>query len=153
VLLTIGWPRAVAIAKIVKELAAEHELVCFDPQHMEVRQPPAFSTIPGLRLTSRDGSLVVDPDLPALREGLQRLSSQNWFAILEVRPEWYVQVDFGPQAGAPEDQYGLEYRAGSPQEHYRCIVSDLDDVVSAFDGFGPTETAWREQFRWERVVF
>jgi len=36
------------------------------------------------------------------------VTAENWFARLDVRPGWFVQVGLGEQAGAPDGMYGLE---------------------------------------------
>jgi hypothetical protein len=153
VIMAIVGSRAGELIPFVRELAARHELVCFDPQQEVVHQPPAFAELPGMTLMCCDGSLVTDPDPQAITDALRRLSRDNWYVVLEQREHWYVQVGLGSTAGAPEGRFALEYRAGSAHRHYRCTVADLDDVAAVFAEFSRGESPWRRRFSWERVVF
>jgi hypothetical protein len=154
VIMTISWSRAGEIALIVQELAAAHELLYFDPQKGTVCQAPQVAAVPGMKLISCDGSMVANPGPSQIRTAVKRLSSTtNWYVVLEEREEWYVQAGLGANAGAPDEHFGLEYRAGSEHEHFRCIVSASDDVVEAFEAFARGETRWRQGFSWKRVKF
>jgi hypothetical protein len=76
----------------------------------------------------------VDP--AALGTLVQALSSRNWYACLESRPRWFVQVGIGPNAGnVPAGKFALEYREGAPGRHRRTLVSSLVEVVAAFEEF------------------
>ena len=136
VIVTISWSRAQEVAEFVLRAAAARGLVCFDPQASVVHNPPARAVAGGLRLEFCDGSVVEHPDLAALGTLLQALSAQNWYACLESRPGWFVQVGIGPNAGnVPAGKFALEHREGAPERHRRTLVTSLADVVAAFEGF------------------
>lgn len=83
-------------------------------------------------------------DLPGL---LRQISEKNWFACLDVRPGWFVQVGLGERAGgAPDGMYGVEYREGSADRHFRYVTGDFDEVVSAFRGFADGHEDWKAAF-------
>jgi hypothetical protein len=151
VIMPIIWPRAAEMRTVVRELAAEHGLVCFDPQTGDVDNPVRPMAPGALRLELCDGSVIDEPDLPRIRRELGRLSSHNWYAVLERSPDWYTQVGLGQEAGVPPGQYGLERREGSAQRHYRYVAKSLDDVVNAFAGFASADDAWIHQFPWQKV--
>jgi hypothetical protein len=150
-LLPITRSRAAEVAPVVYELAAGHELVCFDPQAQAVHHPPGLQSAGQLRLSMADGSVLDHPDALALRNNVGRLSPANWYAILEREPEHYLQVGLGRNAGVPDGRYALEHRDGSADRHYRCVVTDLGEVVEAFVSFAGG-LAWADQFAWQRVA-
>jgi hypothetical protein len=43
VLMSIVWSRVEEVQSFIRELAAKHDLVCFDPQNDELYLPPALS--------------------------------------------------------------------------------------------------------------
>lgn len=151
VLLPITRSRVAEVAPVVYELAADHELVCFDPQVRAVHHPPGLQQAGQLRLTMADGSVYDHPDALTLRNKVGKLTRVNWYAILERRPEHYLQVGLGRSAGVPDGRYALERRDGSADRHYRCVVTDLGEVVEAFVGFAGG-LVWTERFAWQRVA-
>ena len=152
VIMTISWSRAQEVAKFVLALAAERGLVCFDPQASVVHNPPGQAPADGLRLEFCDGGVVDRPDPAALATLLQTLSSRNWYACLEARPGWFIQVGIGPNAGnVPAGKFALEHREGAPERHYRTLVASLDDVVAAFEGFASGDPAWKGSISWSHV--
>ncbi|KAB2344300.1 hypothetical protein [Actinomadura rudentiformis] len=155
VLLNIRYPRAGEVEGVVRELAAEHELVLFNPQVATVRNPPRLTSLPGPTLTMCDGSVLKQPGGEALTAALRTLSDRNWFAILEIKDQTYVQVGLGPNAGlgGASGVYSLEHRDGSPERHRRHLATDLDDVIAAFVGLAADEPGWADRLTWEPVVF
>jgi hypothetical protein len=152
VIMTISWSRAQEVAEIVLGLAATRGLVCFDPQASVVHNPSGQAD--RLRLQFADGGLVDRPDPAALGTLLQALSSRNWYACLESRPGWFVQVGIGPNAGnVPAGKFALEYREGAPERHRRALVASLADVVAAFEGFASGDPAWTDSFSWSQLQF
>jgi hypothetical protein len=150
VVMTISWSRAQEVAEFALGLAATRGVVCFDPQTSVVHNPPPGSAAAsGLRLQFCDGSVVDRPDPAALGTLLQTLSSGNWYACLESRPGWFVQVGIGPNAGnVPAGKFALEYREGAAERHYRTLAANLADVVAAFEGYAYGDPAWKESFSW-----
>jgi hypothetical protein len=99
-----------------------------------------------------DGSVIDRPDPQAVSTWVGRLSSANWYAILERGPEHYLQAGVGRNAGVPGGRYALERRDGSAERHYRGVVVSLDVVVEAFVGFASGRLDWAERLDWQRVV-
>lgn len=153
VLMSITRPRADDATPVVRDLAASHGLVCYDPQARIAHYPPDLrpdaEPESQLRLQMADGSVVDNADQSTVRDKIGRLSPDNWYAILERAPEWYLQVGFGLNAGAPDGQFALEHRDGGADRHYRAVVADLDEVVEAFVGFAAGEQAWTDRFAWQ----
>ena len=152
VIMTISWSRAQEVAKFVLGRAAARGLVCFNPQASVVHNPPGQAVADGLRLEFGNGGVVDQADPAALGTLLQALSSRNWYACLESRPGWFVQVGIGPNAGnVPAGKFALEYREGTPERHRRTLVSSLAEVVAAFEGFASGDPAWMDSFSWSHL--
>ncbi|MEZ0075605.1 hypothetical protein [Planotetraspora sp. GP83] len=62
VLMSMVFPRAGEVCRVVQELAVRHGLVCFDPHGESVRAPTG--------ITMADGSLIVGPDAEAISRRL-----------------------------------------------------------------------------------
>ncbi|MFJ6835396.1 hypothetical protein [Streptomyces sp. NPDC091209] len=148
VLMGMQWGRAAEVAPRVVELAGQSGLICFDPQADVVHAPPALRSADALGLRSCVGLPVDDPDLETVERAVLRLSDDNWFVILEGPSGRYVQAGTGARAGAADGGYAVEFRDGSPERHYRCVLDDREQVVSVFVDFRrdpaarPTGVAW-----------
>lgn len=154
VLMPMSWSRASETAREVVALADRHELVCFDPQAEVLHLPPALRGTDGLSLQPCVGLKVEDPDLDVIERAVRRLSAENWFLILERRLGRYVQVAQGPNAGLSANGFAVEHRDGSPDRHYRCVLSEKDQVATVFAdfaGFASGEAAWSVDARWDKV--
>jgi hypothetical protein len=150
VVMAMQWGRVAEVAPRVIELAARSGLVCFDPQAGVVHVPPALRSADALELQSCVGLPVGDPDLESVERAVRRLSAENWFVILEAPSGRYVQVGSGARAGAAAGGYAVEFRDGSPDRHYRCLLHDREQVVSVFVDFTrdpamrPAGVAWKK---------
>lgn len=146
VAMCMGYAKAEDAAPVIIETAMRHGLVCYDPQNYRVHNPPQIVDGDGPHLTFFDGGAVNAPrsgDLPRL---LRLVTERNWFACLDVRPGWYVQAGLGERAGAPEGMYGVEYREGAADRHFRHVTGDFNEVVSAFQGFADGQDDWKAPF-------
>ncbi|SPT57094.1 hypothetical protein [Actinomadura madurae] len=147
VAMCMGHSAARDAGPVIVETAMRHGLVCFDPQVVRVHNPPEIVDSDGPHLVFFDGGTVNEPrseDLPRL---LRQIDDKNWFACLDVRPGWYVQVGLGRRAGgAPDGMYGVEYREGSADRHFRHVTDDFDKVVNAFQGFAGGGEDWKADF-------
>ncbi|WP_020577895.1 hypothetical protein [Actinopolymorpha alba] len=151
-IMNIRWSCAQEVARWIIPLAAEHGLVCFDPQSGRVHNPPR-PDMNELRLEFYDGSMVDSPAPADLRRLLQALSERNWYASLEKEPDWFVQVGVGQQAGdVPEGHYAVEYREGAPDRHYRTLMASLDDVAAVFVGFATDDQTWKNTSAWTQLL-
>jgi hypothetical protein len=151
VILPMSWSQAGETAPKVLALADHHGLVCFDPQAEVFHLPPALRGTEGLSLQPCVGLKVEDPDLDVIERAVHRLSVENWFLILEKRLGCYVQVGQGPNAGLSTSGFAVEHRDGSPQRHYRCVLSEKDQVAAIFADFASGEGAWSVDVQWEKV--
>jgi hypothetical protein len=80
---------------------------------------------------------------------LAGLSPERWFAILERRDGWYVQVGIGPPAGTSPGWYALERHDGDASAHYRTVVTDLQESTTAFTAFAADDPDWTHRFAWQ----
>ncbi|MFB8085982.1 hypothetical protein [Streptomyces sp. NPDC055992] len=152
VLMPMQWGRAAEVAPRVIELAGEHGLVCFDPQVGVVHVPPALRTAGALGLQSCAGLPVSDPDLETVERAVRRLSAENWFVILEDPSGRFVQAGTGARAGAAAGGYAVEHRDGSPEQHYRCVLQDREQVVSVFADFVRDPATRPAGVAWEKLA-
>ena len=149
VILVIGLSHVAQVSPTVQELAGRHGLVYFDPQSRVVHHPPQSRPPGSLLLESGNGSTVIDPSPEEFRDQLGQLSPANFHACLEREPGWYVQVGIGQRAGnVPEGSFAVEYREGSPDQHYRVVVDGLDDVVAVFEDFAAGRESFKTAFGW-----
>lgn len=151
-LLAVMPSHAEEVVPVVMQLAAEHELVCFDPQRRVVVYPPSLAVLPHLRLELCDGRIVDQPSDHEIRDALASLSLDNWHANLERRDGWFVQVGVGKLANAPASRFVLEVRDGSDAKHRRCVVQTLPEVVDAFCAYARDDTSWTARFSWSRAL-
>lgn len=151
VILCMSFSQAPQTSTGILELASRHSLVCYDPQGGQVHHPAQATSDGLLRLESCDAGRTVGPSAGEIERQVRRLSSANWYAWLEREEGIYVQAGLGPSAGAPEGKYSLEYREGSPEQHYRALVDNLDDITAAFTGFASGEDGWKSARNWTRL--
>ncbi|MFI0351099.1 hypothetical protein [Actinomadura sp. 9N407] len=150
VIMMMGFSDAPDVTPVVVELAMRHGLVCYDPQVMRVHNPPDIVNTGGLRMEFCDGGVVNDPCPEDLPELLGQITDRNWWASLDRDPGWFMQVGIGERAGGlPDGVFGLEYREGHTDRHFRVLVRDLDEVLHAFQGYAEGHERWKSAFDWQ----
>lgn len=153
VIMMMGFGAARDTAPEIVDLAMRHGLVCYDPQAMRVHNPPDIAGTGGPRLEFCDGGVVDDPrpqDLPGL---LGQITGRNWYACLERRPGWFMQVGIGERAGGlPDGVFGLEYREGDAGRHFRVLVRDPGEVAGAFQGYAEGHERWKTALDWQPLA-
>lgn len=148
-------------------------MVCFDPQHGQLRLPPFdheevdqlirdgkpiqavaemrrqtdFGLPEATNIYEQRALVLSELSRPAVPEG--PAGTDRWFAILERQNGWFVQVGYGTRAGTRPGWYALEHQDGASHAHYRTITSDLQDIVAAFIGFATEDAGWTTRFAWE----
>jgi len=132
----------------VAELADRFGLVRFDPQESRLCSE---STDYDFVLLSEDGKELRNPDPTDIERELRRVGRDNWNVVLESRPGVLVQVGYGEDAGVRPGWYALEYREGSPERHYRAVVSDLSELIQAFQAHLSGEEGWKRKFSWRAI--
>ncbi|MET0235541.1 MAG: hypothetical protein ABW224_12930 [Kibdelosporangium sp.] len=150
-LLSVPQSLASRARDVVRELASQHGLVCFDRQDEVVHQAVAAGGGAGV-LQLFGGSDVRDPTEDQIRAELGRLSADRWFLILETSPNHYVQVGVGRNAEVAEEEFVLEYREGAADRHWRTLTVDVEDVVAAFVGFPRGDMDWVTGHSWVKAV-
>ena len=142
------WSRSEQVSAVAAQIAAEHELNCYDPQWHQLRTEPNEAW--QFELTSERGRPFRDPDAATIRKVLVRLSRANYFAVLSRADGWYVQVGVGEPAGTRPGTYGLERRDGSAEQHFRTELTDIEEVVRAFVGFAENDATFVRRFVWRK---
>ncbi|MGW1537091.1 hypothetical protein [Streptomyces aureus] len=151
VIMPMSWSRADETAPEVVALAGRHGLVCFDPQAQVLHRPPAQRGTDALSLQPCVGLRVEDADPDVIERAVGRLSAENWFLILERSDGHFLQVGHGPNAGVPEGGFAVEHREGSPEHHYRCVLSERGQVAALFADYASGTTTWSVDARWDSL--
>ncbi|MER5398913.1 hypothetical protein [Streptomyces sp. NPDC002599] len=151
VIMPMSWSRAGGTAPEVVALAGRHGLVCFDPQARVLHRPPAQRGTDALRLQPCVGLKVEDADPDVIERAVHRLSEDNWFLILEGCGGHFLQVGHGPNAGLPAGGFAVEHRDGSPERHYRCVLSERGQVAALFADYASGATTWSVDVRWDSL--
>jgi hypothetical protein len=151
VILCMGLSQASKVGPRILELAGRYSLVCYDPSTQQVHHPTQATPAGALRLEANDGSRIFSPTTDEIDHQVRGLTRANWYVWLEREEGVYVQVGFGPRAGAPEGTYSLEYRDGSADQHDRTTVDNLDDAATAFRSFADGNTTWKSAYTWTRL--
>lgn len=89
-----------------------------------------------------------DPSDEEISDVLGALSPERWYASLERREGWFVQVGVGTMADAPPGCFVLELREGEDATHRRTVVRALSDVIDAFRGYARGDASWTGRFSW-----
>jgi hypothetical protein len=148
VLVTISWSRRIEVTKILLPLASHHGLTAYDPQADLVQRPTGAD----ITVVNESDQTFFDPSHDELRWMLDRLTSDNQFLIMrrtsEPAGEHYAQV----RLDRP-NHYDIEYRDGSPAQHYGAVARDLSTVHAVLVGWGAQQPGWRGGLSWRRVYF
>ena len=140
--LSIAIPAVARVSRDVQELAEREGVVCFDPQRGRVRLPSAMRL---LQLYGGVVEAVTEPSLELVAQAVAQTASARSHLVLERGTELYVQV--GP---ALHGTFGVEYRDGGPERHFRYETSDLSEVRNIFDSYARGAEGWR-QYGWDRL--
>ncbi|MFI0961468.1 hypothetical protein ACH4S8_08690 [Streptomyces sp. NPDC021080] len=151
VIMPMSWSRADGTAPEVVALAGRHGLVCFDPQAQVLHRPPAQRGTDAPSLRPCVGLKVEDPDPDVIDRAVRRLSAENWFLVLERRSGHFLQVGHGPNAGLAADGFAVEHREGSMEHHYRCVLSERDEVAALFADYAAGASTWSVDTRWDSL--
>ncbi|MGW5368273.1 hypothetical protein ACWER6_16665 [Streptomyces sp. NPDC004009] len=101
--------------------------------------------------TAGQGHVVKRPSKPTVGTMLANLRRGYEHLVLERRDEAragdrYVQVRF-----RENNTYQLEYRDGSPAEHYQTVTVSQEKVLRALIGWTLDKPDWREGFMWNNI--
>ncbi|TDD18479.1 hypothetical protein E1218_25980 [Kribbella turkmenica] len=136
----ISYSRANEVEVVAKRLAQEHDLVFFDPQ----KAPRAPVNRGEVTITTSQGTVAL-PD--------------RWVSFLSHELhnfDDYAIVDSGrdrvfAQARNDNGALTLEYRNGSPQQHYQVKGVDLGDVAEALSQWAENRRHFISKHTWERL--
>lgn len=137
----VRYSHANEVGVAAERLAQEHGLVFFDPQ----TAPTTPVNAGEVTITTSQGSAAL-PDRWA------------FFLSLELRNvDDYVIVDSGrdhffAQARNDNGTFSLEYRAGSPQQHYQVQGVDLGEVAEALSQWTENRRDFISKHTWERLT-
>jgi hypothetical protein len=154
VVVTASWSQAADVGPRLVDLARQHGLTVFNPQTGEVELTgPSVNVPTGSNLELANGEVIRDPTRDHITIALRELGEADWYVILELQPDNFIQAGIGSEAGVPDGAYAVEFRAGRRDSHMGAVTRDLADVVTAFLGFLSGETGWQSRFRWSPVVY
>lgn len=154
VIVTASWSRAADVGPRLVHLARQHGLTAFNPQTGEVKLAgPSVNVPTRSNLELANGEVIRDPTRDQITTALRELSEADWYVVLELQPDNFIQAGMGSEAGVPTGAYAVEFRTGGRDSHMGAFTRDLADVVTAFLGFLSGETDWQSRFRWSPVVY
>ncbi|KUL32628.1 hypothetical protein [Actinoplanes awajinensis] len=145
--LAVSWSRAGEVGAATVALAREHGLICYEPQS-HLLNPNAAGHAPGFTLTSATGPDIPDPSPERIEALVAALGPENHFLILERSDGWFVQVGYGPAAGAEPGWYALEYRESVPEKHFRTETVDEVEAARLLIDFQAGSDAWKRRHKW-----
>lgn len=97
-----------------------------------------------------NGGVDGRPTKPRVSVAIGRMEP-GWHVVLERIEEepgdWYIQVGM-----RPGNTFQLEYRDGTPAEHYQTLTVSRDKVIEAFLGWFKRDPSWREGFDWVNIA-
>lgn len=148
VVICMSSSRIEEVLPLIHELAAKHDLVCFNPQWPGVTYPPRIAAIPHLRLTSENWTLIDNPTKAQISTALESLNADgNSFALLEITDSVYLETCFQAEGG-----YIVEYQAGSLDQHFQAIIDDLTSLTPLFHDYAGGNDSWKSKCVWERLA-
>lgn len=150
-LLAIRRSVAHTVGPIVRELAHESGLTCFDPKSGSVLHPLVPNDSESSSLECFSGEVIRNPSVARIGEEIRSLTSDKWYTILEVAPQRYIQIGYGKEVGVRRGEFALEYRDGSPDRHWRTVISDADMAVAAFIAFLRGDLTRKGGMSWQKV--
>jgi hypothetical protein len=144
------WSRAEEVDAVIRELTAEHELVCFDPQAGAV-DPNVPGYVPAFVLTTEAHPRVPDPSADRIERAVSKLSNDNYFAILERADGWYAQVGYGVTAAVTPGTYAMEYREASLERHFHAETPDRVAATRFLQEFLEGNETYKRRHAWRRL--
>jgi len=102
-----------------------------------------------MKLEAGAGPPIENPTDEQISEGLSAVDAeQGGFVILSRGTQTYLQAH-----GSPEEGFSLEYRDGSPDDHYRSRSSDtsLQTTIDVFQAYRRDDADWGEAVEWTEV--
>ena len=100
-----------------------------------------------LTLNLNDDQHLDEPTADQISDGLSGLSDDQ-YAILSREDEDYIQV-----YRHAADDFQLEYRAGSENEHYGAATAptDVETVKQAFAAYASGAADWQAAWEWQKM--
>lgn len=96
-------------------------------------------------LIAADGARTPDPDPAQIAAAVRALDIDNWFVILELDDDTFLQVAVKP------DWYALERRSGGDETHLGVEIRTIDEVVAAFQAYARQDPDWDAGYSWAPV--
>jgi hypothetical protein len=147
VVICIASSRLEEVMPLIGELAARHDLVCYNPQWPAVTYPPRIAAMPHRRLTSENWTLIDNPTNEQITATLELLNADgNSFALLEITDMIYLQT-----RSRADSDYIVEYQAGSLEQHFQATIADLKLLASLFHDYADGNNRWHSKCDWERL--
>jgi hypothetical protein len=136
----VSYSQANEVGVVAERLAQEHGLVFFDPQ----TAPAAPVNAGEVTITTSQGTVAL-PDRWAFFLS-QELRDVDDYVIVDSG-----RVQFFAQARNDDGTFTLEYRDGSPQQHYQVEGVDLGDVAEALSQWAENRRDFVSKHTWERL--
>lgn len=104
-------------------------------------------------LVMSDGARVVArrPTKPKISAAIANLQRGDALiverAVEDESGDWYVQVLM-----REDNTFQLEYRDGTPNEHFQTRTLSREKVVAAVLGWVKEEPGWKDHFMWNNIA-
>lgn len=145
--LYVRWgPVGHPVIPFVIELAEQLGLVLFDRQDGTVYLPPAL--LRTVRLQIDGGPELTCPEPDVVAHQVRKALGNGSVAVLRSEPQRYVQAHVAAREGTPRPVYGVEYRDGSAERHFRYETDDLDQVLAVFEAFTRSDDGHQALLDW-----
>lgn len=149
--ISVVWSRAGEVYPVVRQLAREHGLVCYEPGD-RVLEPNAVGYVSRFTLTTQRLGEYRDPNGRRIEWAVSQLSNDNYFVALTRADGWYVQVGYGAPAGVAPGTYALEYQEGSTEQHFASHTTDISAATRFMKEFRAGKDVWKRRHGWRRLT-
>jgi hypothetical protein len=87
---------------------------------------------------------VTEPDPERVVQAVVQTVTARSHLVLQKGTQRYVQV-----SPALHGAFGVEYRDGGPDRHFRYETAKLSEVMNVFDSYARSDDDWRHRYDWE----
>jgi hypothetical protein len=136
------------VEPVVKQLANQYGLVCYDPRAGHVQLPERLAS-PVMHLSGGGIRTIHNPSRSQVATIVREMASRRTYVVLERLPQHYLQVGWGKEAGMTRHGFAVEYRSGGPDQHFRYETTSLGIVADIFDSYVQGDDESMQRYGWQ----
>jgi hypothetical protein len=136
----------------IRELAAQHGLVCCDEQGVVWPNVPGYR--PALLMTSRTGMVALEPDRQHIERVVAHLThrySPHVPVVLEA-DDRTAQVCFGEHDPGQPASFAMAYRDSTEADQMTASTTDVEAAQAFMADFATRADGWPGNHTWTPVV-